>query len=194
MRLSCFAACVAACCLASALANAAPPEVAGCAKCHGENGFNPKGEVPTIAGMSEAYLEAQMSAYQKGQRPCAKMSGTDMCEVAKKAGSAQTKSTATYYASQKFVAAMQTIDAALAAKGKALHQAHCGVCHSSGGGEPADDAGILAGQWQAYLRSSLEEYAAGKRAQPDNMKRQMAQLSPEAIAALTAFYASEGSK
>jgi len=194
MRTLSLAPCVVGVLLASGIASAAPAEVAGCAKCHGDNGFNQKGEVPTIAGASEAYLEAQMSAYQKGERPCAKMSDTDMCEAAKKLSPAQVKTTATYFASQKFIAAPQTIDAALAAKGKALHQAHCGVCHSAGGGEPADDAGILAGQWQNYLRMSLQEYAAGKRAQPDKMKRQTAQLSSDAINALVAFYASEGSR
>lgn len=182
---------LAACACAAA---AAPAEVASCAKCHGDTGVSKDGQVPTIAGMSAPYLEAQMSAYQKGRRPCPKMSGTDMCEVAKKLNAGEVKSTAAYYASQKFVAAPQKTDGALAAKGKLLHDTRCAVCHSSGGAEPADDTGILAGQWEAYLQATLGDYVAGKRVAPDAMKRQITGLSADNLNALAEFYASEGSK
>jgi cytochrome subunit of sulfide dehydrogenase len=181
---------------ASAAAAAAPPEVSGCAKCHGDNGISKTDEAPTIAGVSAPYLEAQMSAYQKGQRPCPKMkdpkkSDTDMCEVAKKLSAAQVKSVAAYYAGLKFAAASQTTDAGLAAKGKTLHDSKCDVCHSAGGSEPADDAGILAGQWKAYLQETMQDYVAGKRVAPDKMKHQMTALSADNVKALAEYYASE---
>ncbi|HMK85395.1 MAG TPA: c-type cytochrome [Steroidobacteraceae bacterium] len=179
------------------LAAAAPPEVTGCAKCHGDNGVSVKPEAPTIAGMSSPYLDAQMSAYQNGKRPCPKMSDpklsdSDMCEAAKKLTATQVSETSAYYAGQKFVPASQSIDAALAAKGKALHDAHCATCHSGGGSEAADDAGILAGQWKPYLQATLQDYTAGKRAQPDSMKRQMSRLSSADVNALAEYYASGG--
>ncbi len=184
---------------ATAAGAAAPPEASDCAKCHGDNGISKTDESPTIAGVSAPYLEAQMGAYQKGQRPCPKMKDpkkpdTDMCQVAKKLSGAQVKSVSAYYAGLKFAAASQTTDAGLAAKGKALHDSKCDVCHSSGGGEAADDAGILAGQWKAYLQQTMQDYVSGKRAAPDKMKKQMATLSPDNVKALAEYYASEQGK
>jgi cytochrome subunit of sulfide dehydrogenase len=170
----------------------APADVTSCATCHGDNGISKKDTVPTIAGLSAPFLEAQMDNYQKAQRPCAKMNDTDMCEIAKKLSADQVKSIAAVFAAQKFVAAKQTPDPALVAKGKSLHQSRCGVCHSAAGGDPADDAGILAGQWQGYLDSTLQSFVAGKRVQPDGMKKKISQLSPDDVHALAAFYASAG--
>lgn len=144
--------------------------------------------------MSEFYLEGQMQAYQKGQRPCAHSGKTDMCTIAKGMDSGQVKEASTYFSGLKFVAAKQTSDAALASKGKALHAASCEICHSDGGSQAADDAGILAGQWKPYLLSTLKEYHDGKRVMPDKMKPQISKLSDGDIAALAEFYASEGSK
>lgn len=177
----------------------AAPDVSGCAKCHGDNGVSKKPEIPTIAGMSGPYLEAQMAAYQKAQRPCPKLSDpklsdTDMCQEAKKLSVAQVKDIAAHYAGLKFVAAAQQVDAQLAAKGKALNSAHCDTCHSAGGSDPGDDAGILAGQWQPYLEATLKDYVSGKRTQPPNMKRWTSGLSGDDIRGLAAFYAGEGSK
>ncbi len=171
---------------------AATVDVTSCASCHGDNGVSKSDQVPTLAGLSAPYLEAQMTNYQKAQRPCAKMNGTDMCEIAKKLSADQVKSTAAIFAAEKFVAAKQTPDAALVAKGKALHQSRCALCHSAGGGDPADDSGILAGQWQGYLEATLQSFAAGKRVQPDGMKKRTSQLSPDDIHALAAYYASGG--
>jgi cytochrome subunit of sulfide dehydrogenase len=195
-RLGWLFACVIA---ATSAVAAAPPEAADCAKCHGDNGISKTDEAPTIAGMSAPYLEAQVGAYQKGQRPCPKMadpkkSDTDMCQVAKKLSPAQVKSLAAYYAGLKFAAATQTTDAGLAAKGKGLHDAKCDVCHSDGGSEAADDAGILAGQWKAYLQATLQDYVAGKRTAPEKMKHQMTTLSPDNVKALAEYYAGEHGK
>ncbi len=176
-------------------ANAAPPaHIHDCFACHGDNGVSKKSDVPTIAGMSGFYLEGQMDAYRKGQRPCEKMKKTDMCNIAKKLTPDQLKDTAKYFAAQKFVAAKQSIDTALAAKGKSIHDAHCEICHSDGGNEPADDAGILAGQWKPYMITTLTEYHDGKRIEPDKMKPQTSKLTAGDIKALAEFYASEGTK
>lgn len=197
--LDCASALLLCLCYGGLAVGAVPPEIAGCAKCHGENGVSTRPQVPTIAGASAAYLDAQMAAYQKGQRPCPKLSDpqlsdTEMCQVAKKLTAAQISPISAFYAGQKPVAASQTIDAALAAKGKALQDVHCAECHSAGGSQPADDAGILAGQWKPYLQATLADYVAGKRAQPDAMKRQTAHLSPADVQALVEFYASEAVK
>lgn len=176
---------------------AAPPEAAkGCHDCHGDNGVSTKPEYPTIAGMSEFYLEGQMQAYQKDQRPCTRLKDdkTDMCEVAKKLSAAQVTEVATYFAGLKFAAAKQTVDSALAAKGKSLHAANCETCHTDGGSVPDDDAGILAGQWKPYLLTAMKEYHSGKRIEPKKMKPKTEPLSDDDVKALVEFYASEGAK
>lgn len=181
-------------CIASATFAAEPPSASGCNDCHGANGVSTKSEIPTIAGMSAFYLDGEMQAYQKNQRPCAKSGKTDMCEVAKKMAAEQTKEVDSYYAGQKFVAAKQTIDATLAAKGKSLHAANCEICHTNGGSVADDDAGILAGQWKPYLLATMNEYRGGKRVEPEKMKPKTAALSEDDVKALVEFYASEGGK
>lgn len=174
-----------------ALAADAPASAKSCAECHGEGGVSTKPDIPTIAGMSDFYLEGQMAAYQKGQRPCAHSGNTDMCAIAKAMTPAQIKESSAYFAAQKFAGAHQSVDAALAAKGKAIHEAHCEICHSDGGSESADDAGILAGQWKPYLLTTLGEYKGDKRVEPEKMKPQTSALSGDDIKALVEYYASE---
>lgn len=180
-------------------AAAAPDSAAGCAACHGEAGVSQRPDVPTIAGLSEFYLEGQMQAYQKGDRPCEKVKDddgqtTDMCDIAKALTDEQIAEINAYFSSQDFVAADQTADAALAAKGKALHERRCEICHSDGGSFADDDAGLLAGQWKPYLLATLAEYRSGKRVQPESMKPQTAALSDDDIKALVEFYASLGAQ
>ncbi|MDT0497838.1 c-type cytochrome [Algiphilus sp. W345] len=182
--------------LGGTAAAAAPDSAAGCAACHGEGGVSQRSDIPTIAGLSEFYLEGQMQAYQKGDRPCEKVKGddgqtADMCDIAKALTADQIAEIDAYFSSQDFVAADQTADAALAAKGKALHERRCEICHSDGGSFADDDAGLLAGQWKPYLQSMLVEYRSGKRVEPEKMKPQTSALSDDDIKALVEFYASE---
>jgi sulfide dehydrogenase cytochrome subunit len=175
-------------------AAAAPAAAQGCNGCHGANGVSGSADDPTIAGLSEDYLEGEMNAYRSGSRSCTPASASDMCTMAKQASAAEVKSTAAWFATQPFVAARQTTDPALVPRGKALHEKRCAACHSGGGSEASDDAGILAGQWQAYLESTLRAFQAGTRPQPAPMHSQTASLSPDDIHALAEFYASEGPK
>jgi cytochrome c553 len=117
-----------------------------------------------------------------------------MCTMAQQASPADVKSTAEWFASQQFVRARQSTDPALVLRGNALHEKRCAPCHSSGGSEASDDAGILAGQWQTYLESTLRAFQAGARPQPAPMRAETAGLSPDDIHALAEFYASEAPK
>ncbi len=175
-----------------------PASVTGCAECHGDHGVSSRKDVPSIAGMSGYYLEGQMRAYQKAQRPCPQSTAsnvpTDMCEVAKKLNAVQIKEIGAYYAAQAWVAAPQAApDAAEAARGKSIHASGCELCHTKGGSVANDDAGILAGQWLLYLRLTLNDYRAGKRVMPAKMKSKLARLSIDDLDALAQFYAGEGS-
>lgn len=180
-----------------------PAAAKSCADCHGAGGVSTHEEVPTIAGMSAYYLEGQIEAYKNGDRPCPKTkykSGdtsraeTDMCDIAKKLSKDDVTAVTEYFENQAFVPAKQTFDAAKAAEGKKLQNYDCEKCHSEGGSVADDDAGILAGQWKAYLKDTFADYKSGKRLAPEKMKPKIDKLTPDQIDALIEYFASEGAK
>lgn len=173
--------------------------VESCANCHGKDGVSTESDVPTIAGMSANYLGDAMTAYKEKQRPCPetkyragskKGQQTDMCKTVGDLSDADIKAIAKHFAGKKFVRAKQSFDAALAKKGKELHEFHCEKCHSDGGSVADDDAGILAGQHKAYLAESFKEFASGKRPMPKKMKPKIEKLDKANINELINYYAS----
>lgn len=184
-------------CLVAVPAVAIADVSGGCADCHGGKGIAARQDVPTIAGMSSFYLEGEMLSYQKGTRSCATVKGTsgkstDMCTIAKGMSADQIKQVSAGFAGQTFAPMQQPTTAALVAKGKAIHEASCEICHSDGGSVADDDAGVLAGQPLDYLEATLKEYKAGKRIMPDKMKPVIAKLGDTDIEALAQFYAAGG--
>ena len=173
--------------------------VENCSNCHGKDGASSESDVPIIGGVSAQYLIDSMTAYKKKARPCPetkyhaggkKGQKTDMCQVAKDLSDTDVKELAKHYAGKKFVRAQQKTDAALANKGKELHDRRCEKCHSEGGSLAADDGGILAGQWMPYLRETFKDYGAGKRPMPEKMKPKMENLGKDDIDALVNYYGS----
>jgi cytochrome subunit of sulfide dehydrogenase len=170
-----------------------------CANCHGKAGASTESEVPIIGGMSSGYIEYNLSAYKKKERPCPEVkvkSGpnkgkkTDMCEVAKDLSESDIGQVSKFYAAQKFVRAVQTFDPELAKKGKAIHQQNCEKCHANNGTDAGDDAGVLAGQWTPYLKQTFQEYSAGKRYMEKGMKPRIQKLDNDGFEALLNYYAS----
>lgn len=165
---------------------------AACEGCHGANGVSQQPTVPTIAGISAAVHADALYLYRDGELPCA---GTPlrpvMCGSVAALSDEAIEEAASHFAAQPFVAAKQDFDADKAATGKAIHQQSCEICHSSGGSDPADDASILAGQWMAYLRIVMEEYASGERESQPAMQATIKQLTADQIEALLHFYASQ---
>jgi sulfide dehydrogenase cytochrome subunit len=96
-----------------------------------------------------------------------------------------------YYAGLPFVAAKQDFDAALAEAGKAVHEGNCDKCHSDGGANPEDEAGILAGNMMGYLEAQLADYRAGEREQPKKMEEKVSALTDDDVKALVNYYASQ---
>lgn len=174
--------------------------VENCVACHGQDGISNDPDTPTIAGASDFFIESQLFLFQDGERPCvadlfAKVDGApaaDHCAVVADWSEATIEEVAAHYAEQPFQSADQSWDAARAAAGEAIHEANCARCHADAGSDPADDAGILAGQWKPYLVRTMKDYRAGQRYQPATMEREMTQLSDDDIQALAAFYASRG--
>jgi sulfide dehydrogenase cytochrome subunit len=149
--------------------------VADCNGCHGDDGVSQWTDVPTIAGVPE-FVHSD---------------ATTMCAVTADLSDDQIDEIAAYYAGLPFVAAKQDFDAALAEAGKAVHEAQCDRCHSEGGSNPEDEAGILAGNLMGYLEAQLAAYRAGEREQPAKMEEKVNALSDDDVKALVNYYASQ---
>jgi sulfide dehydrogenase cytochrome subunit len=174
--------------------------VENCNGCHGNDGASQWSDVPTIAGVSEFVHSDALYIFRDEARPCTETEykqgdtsrpATTMCAVVADMSDDMIDEVAAYYAAKPFVAAKQDFDAALAEAGKAIHEAECDRCHSEGGSNPEDDAGILAGQQMGYLKDTFAEYRSGEREQPKKMEEKLSALSDDDIKALVNFYASQ---
>ncbi|MDH3350728.1 MAG: c-type cytochrome [Gammaproteobacteria bacterium] len=174
--------------------------VENCNGCHGTDGVSQWSDVPTIAGMPEYVHSDALYFYRDNERPCGDSEyrqgdtsrpATNMCSVAGDMSDDMIDEVAAYYAELPFVAAQQEFDASLAATGKAVHDEKCDMCHSDGGSNPDDEAGILAGQWMGYLEVSFAQYATDDREQPKSMKEMIDTLSEADVTALVHYYASQ---
>ncbi len=178
----------------SSTAPAATPSAAmlanTCAGCHGTNGSSVGPASPTIAGISRDYFIETMEAYQKGERP-----STIMARIAKGYTNEEIKLMADFFSKQKFIRMTQKYDAQKADTGKKLHKKYCEKCHEKGGRSPKDDAGILAGQWEPYLRFSMLDFTSGDRSMEKKMKKKMEELNKthgdKGVDALIHYYASQ---
>jgi sulfide dehydrogenase cytochrome subunit len=174
--------------------------VADCNGCHGNDGVSQWTNVPTIAGVPEFVHSDALYLFRDEARPCSESqykqgdtskAATTMCAVTADLSDDQIDEIAAYYAGLPFVAAKQDFDAALAEAGKAVHEAQCDRCHSEGGSNPDDEAGILAGNLMGYLEAQLAAYRAGKREQPAKMEEKVNALSDDDVKALVNYYASQ---
>lgn len=185
------------CLLGAGLAGTATADVNAiaekCAGCHGDGGVSADTAIPSIAGLSEFYHADQLYFYRDGDRTCAGSGGDSetMCAAAANLSDDDIDAVAAHFAEMPFVAAAQEFDAELAAAGEAIHGRDCGMCHSDGGSNPDDDAGILAGQWSGYLGHTFAQYRAGEREMPGPMKKKIDALSDDDVKALINFYASQ---
>lgn len=171
-----------------------------CDACHGDSGVSQRDAVPSIAGLPQFSHADALYLYRDGERPCldyaylpdaGDKADTNMCEVVKALDDDAIEAIADHYAAMPFTVAAQAFDAGLATAGEAVHEQHCDRCHSDGGSNPDDEAGILAGQWMGYMRASFEQYASGERWQDEKMQEKMELLSEGDIEALLNYYASQ---
>ena len=174
--------------------------VADCNGCHGDDGISQWTDVPTIGGMPEFTHADALFFFRDGDRPCSESEyrqgdtsrpATTMCDVVADMDDGTLEDIAAYYFELPFVPAKQDFDAGLAATGKEVHDRLCEKCHSDGGSNAEDEAGILAGQWMGYLEATFAEYASGAREQDKSMKDKMDELTEADTKALIHFYASQ---
>jgi sulfide dehydrogenase cytochrome subunit len=185
--------------IADASAADAAKLVESCADCHGKDGASTDPNSPIIGGFSALYFADSMAAYAAKDRPCPeaeypagpnKGKKTDMCKIAQDLSASDIDAIAGYFAGKPFVPARQKFDAALAAKGKKVHEELCEKCHSDGGSLASDDASILAGQWQHYQREALKAYMSGAREAEKKMAQKMEKLDAEMAEQLVHYYSS----
>ncbi len=180
----------------SALVFPVQADVKQCVGCHGLDGGSEQPGVPVIGGVSAYYLEYALTVYRQDGRSCPRHAGPDgaelsMCDIARGLSKAQITATAAHYAEQRFRAPEQSTEPAKVAAGAQLHQRLCAKCHTDNGARADDDAGILAGQWRAYLQFTMEDFRAGRRQGPKPMDDKLKALRPSDVEALAHFYAAQ---
>ncbi|WP_455217934.1 c-type cytochrome, partial [Kaarinaea lacus] len=111
---------------------------------------------------------------KSGERP-----STIMSRIAKGYSKKEIDLMADYFSKQAFIRQPQEFDANKASFGKKLHKKYCEKCHEDEGRSPDDDAGILAGQWEPYMRNTMEDYTSGKRPMEKKMKKRMKNLDDD---------------
>lgn len=159
-----------------------------CAGCHGTNGQSMGPSIPTLAGMSSAYLVETMEGFKSGDIP-----STIMGRLAKGYSSEDFALMGEFFAKQKYVEATgQKVDQAKAAKGAKLHDKYCEKCHSESGTIADDDSGFLKGQWKSYLAAQLMDFQNKDRKAPKKMAKKLKKLhkkhGPAGIEALIEYY------
>jgi len=161
-----------------------------CAGCHGTDGASVGPSIPSIAGMSEAYIKETMEEYASGDT-----NSTIMGRIAKGYSAEDLDAIAKHFAMQPVHKQAQDYDKALAKKGAKLHDKYCEKCHSEGGTLADDDAGQLGGQLVPYLHSALEDFHSKDRKVPKKMKKKLKKLHKKEGAAgmdaLMNYYASQ---
>ena len=161
-----------------------------CAGCHGTDGSSNGPATPSIAGISHEYFIEIMNDFKSGEVP-----STIMNRIAKGYNDEEIKLMAKHFSTLPFNRKTQQFDANKASLGKKLHKKYCEKCHEDGGRKSDDDAGILAGQWAAYLHNAMQDFTSGDREMQKKMKKKVEQLQNDhgndGIDALINFYASQ---
>ncbi len=157
-------------------------ELAGnkCASCHGEHGISEKPEVPSLAGQDHNYLIKATREYALKKRQ-----HDGMLNAVEKLSLDEVVALADYYANQT---PQKAANVYLPEPTQKLIAERCVKCHGERGFSNEFDKPRLAGQSEAYLIESMQQYADGRR-----NHRAMAAMSDVLslieIKGIAAFYA-----
>lgn len=168
-----------------------------CVACHGAQGNSQSSDWPNIAGQHAGYTYKQLMDYKRGEE----RANSQMAGMVAGLSEQDMKDLAVYYENQnhKVVGAGDDRQE-LVERGRTIYMggiphkdvAACIACHGpQGKGNPAADYPIVGGQWAAYLRTQLELYRSGERANDRNrMMRSLAEnMSDEDIEAVSEYMA-----
>ncbi|MGM0785400.1 MAG: c-type cytochrome [Pseudomonadota bacterium] len=143
-----------------------------CAACHGQEGISSSPSFPHLAGQKMSYTAKQIMDIRDGNREVAEMAGQvddfsdqDAWDVA------------AYFAEQDPNVGQAEDDEALLARGEELYRAGdmakgipaCAACHTpTGEGIGTAVYPAVSGQFAEYTVSTLQDFAAGERANDPN--------------------------
>ncbi|MFO7646979.1 MULTISPECIES: c-type cytochrome [Halomonas] len=178
---------------ADADAAAGREKAQSCAACHGQEGISPSAAFPHLAGQQASYLAKQIMDIRDGNRVVAQMAGQvddfsdqDAWDVAR------------FYADQDANLGQADPDSELLARGEELYRAGdmskgipaCAACHTpTGVGIGSAVYPALSGQFPEYTVSTLQDFAAGERANdPANIMRDIAAKMSDADMEAVANY------
>jgi sulfide dehydrogenase cytochrome subunit len=121
--------------------------------------------------LSERYFIEVMQAYQYGGR-----FSTVMGRLALAYDDAEIRRMAKFFAQQRPRVQAQSVDLNQIDRGRRLHRQFCRDCHGDLVSLPEPDAVTLNGQWQPYLRWTLQDYLIGINRTSDGMSKAMSEL------------------
>lgn len=155
-----------------------------CKPCHGVNGGgNQALGAPSIAGLPQWYLEAQLNKFRSGLRGTnpSDMEGHRMRPMARSLNiEGDVSSVAQYVASMKPQPAPVTLAGGDTTAGSAKYTTVCTVCHGAdAGGQETMGAPMLVNQADWYMLRQLEKFKTGMRGADtlDVQGQQMAAMS-----------------
>lgn len=141
-----------------------------CAACHGPGGNSANPAVPSLAGQPAQSISMQLFQFREGNRK-----DPQMTPLAAKLTNAEMNELAAYFSRQKSAPpARKTAPASAAAGMRLAERFHCVQCH---GPALAGQQHIprLAGQQFEYLKTQLQRFKAGTRADFDGAMTTAAQ-------------------
>lgn len=137
-----------------------------CLACHGDKGQgNPQLRTPSIAGLPDWYVMAQLVKFRSRLRGGHEkdLTGIQMHAIAMSLNEAQMKEAAVVIAKMPLHATKNTLKGD-AAKGMFVYMDQCMACHRyNGSGEVAFRSGQLVGLQDWYMLSQLEKFRSGVR-------------------------------
>ncbi|HSP57075.1 MAG TPA: c-type cytochrome [Halomonas sp.] len=150
-----------------------------CVACHGEQGISPSAAFPHLAGQQASYLAKQIMDIRDGDRVVPQMEG-----IVDDFSDQDAWDVAVHYADQEANLGQADPDEMLVQRGRELYRAGdtskgipaCAACHTPTG--VGIDTAVypgLSGQTADYTVSTLQDFAAGDRANdPANVMRDIA--------------------
>ena len=176
---------IATCLLSGARADPVDDKAALCAACHGQSGIPTSKEIPIIWGQQEGYVYIELRDFKSGARAnpimaaiVANMSRDDMLALA------------SYFAAKPWPNLGQPAasDAVAEQAQTASNAVGCPACHSDrfqGDGTTPR----VAGQSEAYIAKTLNDFRSGARANNPGMSSVSKALSEPDLAAMEKYLA-----
>ncbi|AYH41993.1 hypothetical protein [Azoarcus sp. DN11] len=169
---------------------AAPPDVQSltqpCAECHGAAGVSGAAKMPYLNGQLADYLEQEIAGLANGDRI------SDIPNHVPKTWSApDIAAVAQFYAQSTAQRPAQSVDPQKVAQGKVIHGKRCADCHPDAGRSSDHDAPLMAGQNLEYMLEQIKAFVSGKRKFVYLMDDAFRGLTPDELASVAHFFASQ---